>query len=433
MKKLDRWRFNVQSLAARKLYKRIAGQGDLQMTRMLKLFLFAVMALAIFGSTRLAEAQHAKSSGQTVYSVSNDDVPLGYNGHANSGSVFVNGVYTTKIRTGSYGIGGGYLGIHSVDIDIVDSSNECLFLSDAGGVSGAGPGDIFAYDAATHSGSRTLSAFGYNGNLYGIGLQHSGNVLVAAWGGSGELETFTIGTGCSLTPSNSSASGFGLGGGTVDGLAIAPNGTFAVATYEDGSYGFYPLNGASISAPAQYFSNCSNSLFFGVPVGIAISPDSSFVYLDCLYGENGALIDAFAAADPSVTVTNGPVTASGGVPINGSVTMGLSPDGTILYIVGTFSGSLESANVSGTSVTANSCTNLLLPGYNSQWIYPGTISVLGEGAGEGLVIPETAFGNTPDSYVQLVKIEANQCLEAVAQGTDANSLHALSGASYLKP
>jgi hypothetical protein len=59
--------------------------------------------------------------------------------------------------------------------------------------------------------------------------------------------------------------------------------------------------------------------------------------------------------------------------------------------------------------------------------------VLGSDAGKGLAIPETAFGNTPYSYVELIKIDANNCLTAVKQGTDANSLHALSGASYLKP
>src|SRR5580698_866636 len=406
------------------------------MTKTVKLFLIFAGVVLIMGGglAPVAKAQNVKSSGPVVYSVLNDDVPLGYpTGAFNSGSVFANGVYQGKISTGSYGIGGGYLGIPSADIDVVNNQNECVFLSDAGGISGNGPGDIFAYNAATHSGSRVVSAFGYNRDLYGIGLAHSGNVLVASWAGSGELETFTIGAGCSLTPSNSSASGLGLSGTTADGLTIAPNGKYAVATYEDGSYGVYPLNGATINAPAQYYSNCSNPDFYGVPVGIAISPDSSTVYLDCLYGENGALIDVFTAANPSVTVTNGPITAAGGTPINGSVTMGLSADGTVLYIVGTFSGAIESTNVSGTSVTANSCSNLLMPGYNSQWIYPGTISVLGPGAGEVLAIPETAFGNTPDSYLKLLRIDANHCLTAVKQGTDANSLHALSGASYLKP
>ena len=398
------------------------------------LVILAVAVLALIGSTQVAKAQDAKATGPVVYSVSNDDEPLGETGNFNSGSVFVNGVYKAKISTGSYGIGGGYLGIHSVDIDVINSQTQCVFLADAGGVDGSGRrSDIFAYNAVTGTGGRFVSPDGYNGTLYGIGLAHSEGALVVAWAGTGILETFAIGGDCSLTSYRESASGIGLGGGTVDQIAVAPNGKYAVATYDDGSYGVYSLNGVLIGEPVQYNSSCAqNVTLFGVPIGIAISPDSSTVYLDCLVGENGAVIDAFAVKNPSVTVTNGPLTAAGGTPINGSITMGLSANGRVLYIVGTFSGSIESADVSGTAVTANGCDNLLMPGYNAQWIYPGTVSVLGSGGGQGLAVPETAFGNTPDSYVELLAINANHCLTAVKQGTDANSLHALSGASFLK-
>jgi hypothetical protein len=388
---------------------------------------FLILAFAI--GCGLAQSARAQRTTGVVYSVSNDDRPLS-EGRLNSASIFENGVYRGKALTGSYGIGGGYLGIHSIDIDFINHRDACIFVADAGGVSGNGPGDIFAYNASTQIGTIVESAFGYNGTLYGISLVHQGNVLIAGWAGSGELETFTIGAACSLTPAKSSANGHGLSGNTVDGLAIAPNGKYAVATYEDNSYGVYPLNGATIGEPAQYVSNCSSPTWFGSPVGIAISPDSSTVYLDCLYGLDGALIDAFTAVNPSVTVTNGPITAAGGTAVNGSVTMALSPNGKVLYIVGTFSGALESANVSRTSVTANGCANIEMPGYNTQWIYPWTISVLGTGAGQGASIPETAFGNTPDSYVELLAIDGNNCLVPMVQGTDTNSLHALSGAAY---
>src|ERR1700685_2609199 len=98
------------------------------MTKTLKILLILAVVV-ITGLAHIAKAQDAKSSGPAVYSVLNDDVPLGYDGHFNSGSVFVNGVYTSKINTDSYGIGGGYLGIHNTDIDVVDGQNECIFLS----------------------------------------------------------------------------------------------------------------------------------------------------------------------------------------------------------------------------------------------------------------------------------------------------------------
>ncbi len=394
--------------------------------------LFVMFAVMVVSGLASAVAQEAKSP--TVYTVVNDENTPDSNGHFNSGSVYVNGAYSARIVTGSYGIdGGGYLGNHSVDIAVINPQMQCVFIADAGGVSGNGPGDVYAYNVATKSGTRTMSGLGYNGNLYGISLEHWGNTLIVGWAGSGALETFTIGANCVLTSSGSSASGMGLNLGTVDEFAIAPNGQFVAATYEDGSYGVYPLNGTTISAPAQYNSNCSNPPYYAVPVGIAISPDSSAVYLDCLYGENGALIDAFTVSNAGVTVTNGPINAAGGTPVNGSVTMGLSPDGTVLYIFGTFSGAIESTNVNGTSVTPNSCSNFVPPGYNSEWIYPGTIDVLGSGAGQGLAIPQTAFDTTPDSYLELLRIDAKHCLSAVTQGVDANSMYALSGASYVKP
>lgn len=393
--------------------------------------LFVIFAVVVVSSWMSAVAKKAKSP--TVYTVVNDENTPDSNGHFNSGSVYVDGVYTARIVTGSYGIdGGGYLGNHSVDIDVLNNQTQCVFIADAGGVSGNGPGDVYAYNLATHSGTRTESALGYNGNLYGMSLEHKANVLIVGWAGSGALETFTIGKNCTLTSSGSSANAMGLNLGTVDEFAIAPNGQFVAATYEDGSYGVYPLSGTTISAPAQYESNCNNPPYYAVPVGIAISPDSSTVYLDCLYGEDGALIDTFAVSNPRVTITNGPINAAGGTPVNGSVTMGLSPDGTVLYVVGTFSGAIESTNVSGTSVTPNSCSNFVPPGYNSEWIYPGTIDVLGTGAGQGLAIPQTAFDNTPDSYLELLRIDSKHCLSAVTQGTDANSMYALSGASYVK-
>jgi hypothetical protein len=393
--------------------------------------LLVMFAVVVVSGLASAVAQTAKSP--TVYTVVNDENTPDSNGHFNSGSVYVNGVYTARIVTGSYGIdGGGYLGNHSVDIDVLNNQTPCVFIADAGGASGNGPGDVYSYDAATRTGTRTESALGYNGDLYGMSLEHHGDVLIVGWAGSGALETFIIGANCELTATGSSANAMGLNLGTVDEFAIAPNGQFVAATYEDGSYGVYPLSGATISAPAQYNANCSNPPYYAPPVGIAISPDSSTVYLDCLYGEDGALIDTFAVSNPSVTITNGPINAAGGTPVNGSVTMGLSPDGTVLYVVGTFSGAIESTNVSGTSVTPNSCSNFVPPGYNSEWIYPGTIDVLGAGAGQGLAIPQTAFDNTPDSYLELLRIDSKHCLSAVTQGTDANSMYALSGASYVK-
>lgn len=382
------------------------------------LLMFAMVALAGAGSARVAKAQ------VTVYTVLNDNVCDGcIASQFNSGSVFINGTYTTKISTGSYGIGGGYLGSPHADIE-VNSGGKCIFLADAGGVSGSGPGDIAVINYPTLVGLQA-SNYGGNGYEYGIGLAHQGAVLVASWTTSGTLETFTVGAGCALG-AGTAITTVGLNGGSIDGLAIAPNGTFVALTYNDGSYGIVSLSGATLGTVSQYMSNCYTTLALD-PTGVAIDPTSTYIYMDC-GGAAGAVIDAYSVSAPGTTVTNGPLMAAGGRPAYGSNTMGLSANGAALYIVGSLSGSVQSANVSGTAVTANSCSNVTLTGVGSQWIYAGSINVVGPGAGVGAAVAES--GLPPSSFVELLKIGQGNCLSNFRQGMESNSYYALSGASF---
>ncbi len=382
-------------------------------------------------------AQLAKAQG-AVYTVVNDDVCVTCDlVPPNHASVFINGKYQTEIKpdSDSYGTGDIY-GTPLVDIDFVSNEDECIFFSDGGGTGGQGPGDIAYYNYATGTGKAKIVTSGVKGNGYpsGIALAHAGSVLVAGWTGEAPtLETFTIGSGCSLKSSKSSASGVGGNGGSLVNMAVAPNGKFVVATYYDGTYGYYPLSGTALGKPQLFTSNCFTTLGY-LPTGIAISSNSEYVYLDCLLGLGqeplGATIDAFAAADPGVTVTNGPLTAAGGLPVGTSATMGLSAGGNALYLVATYGEVVESTDVSGTSVAANSCPNLTLQGYESLWFYAGTINVLGAGAGTVAVVTEEGYA-FPDSHVQLLDIGSGNCLTEGAFGYESNSNLAFSGASYL--
>lgn len=407
------------------------------------LVMFALVAMVIGGFAHIAKAQDLKApAGATVYTVVNDDVPLGYNGQFNSGSVFINAVYKTKINTNSYGIGGGYFAIPRANIS-VGPHGDCIFIADAGGVSGSGPGDIFAYNYVTQQGTNYISNFGGNGDEYGIGLASVGNVLVAAWTDSGTLETFTIGSGCTLSK-GTAIDPVGLNGGAMDGVAIAPNGSSTVQTFADGSYETVGLSGPNLGVVSgPYDSNCYNGSgpggnLGGLPTGVAYSPDSKFAYLDCLVSIYGAVIDAFYVDTPQTTVTNGPLMALGGTAIFGSNTLGISVDGQLMDIVGTFSGSVETAVLSGTAVTDGGCAtgNVSLPGFATQWVYPGTINVLGSSrsfAG-GATIEEAGFGVTSAySYVQSLLNVQGACLTILSQATNPNSTYVLSGVSFLKP
>jgi len=392
------------------------------MSNALKVFLtLALMAVVMGGFARVAKAQ-------TVFTVQNDDIPAGY-GPFNSGSVYIDAVYLDKLDTGSYGLAGGYFATPRANLDL-NTGGNCVFIADAAGVSGDGPGDIASFDFPNFIANYT-SNFGGNGDLYGIALGDSGSVLVAGWTASGTLETFNIGPGCTLTKGTSITTS-GRNGGSIDGLAVAPNGKFIALTYADGSYSAVALHGANLGIlSGPHDSSCYNTLGL-MPTGVAIDPTSVYVYMDCLGGE-AATIDAYNVNTPAQTVTNGPLNAAGGTAIYASNTMGLSPDGKILYIVGTFSGSVETASVNGTTVRANNCRNTSLPGYGTQWIYPGSINVGGgKTGGDGAVVAEAGFGYTADSYIEFLTSsgrEPNVCVSAEKQGTDTNSEYGLSAAS----
>jgi len=328
-------------------------------------------------------------------------------------------------------MGGGYFGIPRADIDVSPNAN-CVFLADAGGVGGGGPGDIAAFNYATLVGNYDGPGNGY---ADGIGIAHAGSTLLAGYSANNILTAFTIDAGCALLQ-GTSVTISGNGGG-INGVAIAPNGKFYVTTTADGDYEVGSMTGTALGDPTAYTSTCYNTQG-ALPTGIAIDPSSTYVYLDCLGGQ-ATLIDAFNISAPASETESGPLSALGGTAIYGSNTMGLSNDGKLMDVVGTFSGSVETASVSGLTVTDAGCPsgNVSLPGYGSTFIYPGSINVLGSsasGAG-GAVVTEASFGYTTSSYEQELINSTGSCLtvHGTAGSNNGASYLALSGASYLRP
>jgi hypothetical protein len=399
------------------------------MSKTMKVFM--MLALVAMVSGGFAVAAHAQA---TVYTVLNNDVYSGFNGSFNTGSVFINNnLSATVLNTGSYGLGGGYFGIPRVDI-AVSSGGKCVFLADAGGTSGGGPGDIASFNYPSFVGL-TTSSNGGNGYLYGIGLSSEGNVLLAGWSANNVLESFKIGSGCTLSAINA-VSISGAGGG-IDGVQIAPNGKWYLVTTADGDYEVGSITGGVLGAATAYSATCA-STYGGLPTGTAIDSTSTYGYVDCL-GGTAALIDAFNISAPGTITESGPLNSLGGTPIYGSNTMGLSNDNKLMDVNGTFSGSVETVKVSGLTLTDAGCAsgNVSLPGYGSTWIYPGTINVLGSSAASagGAVVTEASFGYTSDSYEQELINTTGNCLATHGtQGSNGGASYlALSGASYLKP
>lgn len=115
--------------------------------------------------------------------------------------------------------------------------------------------------------------------------------------------------------------------------------------------------------------------------------------------------------------------------------MALAPNGTTVYIVGTYSGSLQTLTfnpTNGTLAYLNNCDNPSLAGYNTQWYYPGNVALAGtSGTGTALFVAEGGFGaNGNNSYIGVLSASTTGCLKYVKQGTDPNSQWLESIASY---
>jgi len=236
------------------------------------------------------------------------------------------------------------------------------------------------------------------------------------------------------------------GGGGIDGVAITSDGKYYLTTTDDGHYEVGSVSGTTLGTPTAYLSTCDTT-YGALPTGTATFvntvTNTDYGYVDCS-GAQAALIDAFNFTTPGTITENGPLSALGGTAIYDSYSMGISVDGHLMDILGTFSGSVETANVSnvsGVTVTDAGCPtgNLSLPGYGSTWTY-GTIDVLGSSLtmSGGAVVTEGSFGLTTSSYEQeLVNSNSNShpCLSLYrTQGSNngASDL-ALSGASFFTP
>jgi hypothetical protein len=391
------------------------------MRRLLRIFALIVLPVVLAGAMVFsAEAATAKS-----YVATNDDNPSG-----NTTTVYVwNGKKLTQIKgspfsTGGYGLGGGYFSIPREAIS-VGSNGKCLFVGDPYN-SSFGASDIAAFQETGPPPVLTLvgnytSASGYSGAEDGVGLVTSGNTLIANYTLSGVQEEWTIGSGCKLTETGKTITAYGGNEGVADGEWATSK-----------CYFFAAADGTVTSATLSPFAVVGNYIAGGydsygaVPASVAAT--GGILYADDL-GGNPALFDAWnigSGCALSGDTTSGPLNGS----IYGSHTFNISPDGTCSFVIGTYSGTIQTDAISGKSVSNTSCSDVDMPGYESTWSYPGQGGVaLNSGGTAEIFIAEGSFGLSGNSFVGEFSISKSGCMMAASQVDDA-TMYLLSLATY---
>jgi 6-phosphogluconolactonase (cycloisomerase 2 family) len=321
----------------------------------------------------------AATPGKAQFLVTNDDVP------PPTPAVKVSTIYTveadgtltlkTQVSSDGFGTGGGYFPANRVVL-FDNGSDQCIYASEAltGDVVGiAIPGAAVRY--------RAYGSSGDTGTSNGIGLALNGQYLYASYSDSGNIGTFQIRGGCSLTFIGDTPV-LGLQGGIIDGMHV--HDSIMVVTYGDGSIESFDISaGTPVSNGDEQNSNGSRG-GATYPSDIDITEDGHYA----IFGDTSTntTIEVSDISSGKLTPT---VVHRLSNSINSSNIM-LSPDETLLYISNTQNGTITAAffNKSTGDVTKG-CISSVLKGYASSWSYVSGLALEGTtGTGGTIYVAE---------------------------------------------
>jgi hypothetical protein len=374
-----------------------------RISRTLAVAIPLALLLAVCGGTANAATRY--------YVVANNNAPT------NSVSIYeVSGtslVPVTTVPTGGSGTGGGYFAEVTQSI-AHDGSNECVFAGDAASA------DIAAMKVSASSPyltvvSNYVSPDGDAAANDGLGITVSGGYLYANYTGNNAvggtvgpaIGVWKIGAGCKLSFVSHLATS-GLSGGSIDGMAVTPNGSYLVVGYGDGSVGSYAIGGGAISLIGQEIIS-GNTVGAGAYAGsVAISSNGLWAIFGDFSPSNTTQLDVASigssGALAATTLYGGTGSLGGGVDSNG---IQLSPDNNFIYVVDSYSGQETTVAFDATSGVVSyphAClTNL--NGFNTNWSYASQVAaVVNSGTGAGLYISEGFLNG--DSYIALLQVNA---------------------------
>jgi hypothetical protein len=352
-------------------------------------------------------------------------------------------VPVSTVATGGAGNGAGYFAEVTQSI-AQDGANTCVFAGDANTpdvaamkLSATSPflkvvGNYVSPDgdAAGNDGLGIIVSGGY---LY---ANYTGNTLV---GGTVNpaIGVWKIGAGCKLTFVAHLANTSGLNGGTIDGMAVTPNGNYLVVGYGDGSVGSYAIGGGTISLIGQEII-AGNTVGAGAFAGsVAISSNGLWAIFGDFSPSNNTQLDVASigsnGALAATTTYGGTGSLGAGVDSNG---IQLSPNNNFIYVVDSLSGQETTVSFNATTGVVsypNACLTTL-NGFNTNWAFASqAAAVVNSGSGVGLYISESFLNG--DSYIGLLEVNATTgCAKEVAgspfEDTNSGGLESITAFSH---
>ena len=355
------------------------------------------------------------------YLVTNDD--LTGNFIQNTMTVYTIGTngqltLTTQVDIGLTGATGGYFAANRI-IALNDSSNQCIFASDAA------TGTVAGVNA------NTLTLVGHDkgsvndtGLSNGVGLALNGQYLYASYSDSSNIGTFQIESDCGLSFVGDITVN-GLQGGIADGMAV--RGNILIATYGDGSIESFNLSSGVPVSNGDKQNSTGSRAGNSYPSSIDITQDGHFA----IFGDTSTatLIEVSDISSGRLTPTVAYRALTG---INSSNIM-LSPDETLLYISNTQGDAISAVFFDKTTgILTRGCKSNLLKGYSSNFSYIAGLA-LASPSGNGAGVYAAEFG-APSGIAEVQVTSSDgvcSMLEAATSPVaDPNSLGLLSIATF---
>ncbi len=339
----------------------------------------------------------------------------------------------TIIDSGDYGSFGGYFGVPRV-ASAPDVNTNCVYLSNSGDNTISAVALNNFQIVGNYPGSLTD-----NGYPEGIGMAVNTSYLYAGYSASKTIGVFATSPGCGLTFLQDVPAA-GKNGGAPDGIALRNN--IMVVTYADGSVQSFDIT-HGIPTPnndLQYSRGYAgpvtglNSPLGNIPNGVDISQDGRWA----IFGDTSTL--SLVEVSSLITFAHTQLAPSRPNYTLGrnvdAATVRLSPDGTILYMVNSESGTVTAAFFNtATGLLTPGCTSPTLRGFSSPRAWYGQIMTR-DNTGSGKVLYVVEFGryideHTPASAIGILTIATDGKTCTLAESPNSPQLLTWPGALSL--